>query len=132
MVRTATLVLAVMLVSLVVAPRAVEAQGRGKGKRAQASASAGFTATERDLVVRYYADHPTGGKRLPPGIAKKLARGKPLPPGLAKRALPEELATQLPPRAGFEVTIVGDRIVLLDAQGLVVDLLANVFGHSPE
>jgi hypothetical protein len=96
MVRTATLAFAVMLVSLVVAPRAGEAQGRGKGKRAQASAPAGFTAAERDLVVRYYADHPDGGKRLPP-------------------------------RVGFEVSIVGDRVVLLDAQGLVVDLFVNVF-----
>jgi len=87
----------------------------------------GFTAGERDLVVRYYADHPYAAKRLPPEIAKNLARGKPLPPGLAKRALPTELATQLPPRTGFEVSIVGDRVVLLDTQGLVVDLLVNVF-----
>lgn len=132
MIRAATLTLAVAFVPLLVAPRAVEAQGRGKGKRAQASASAGFTAAERDLVLRYYGDHPAAGKRLPPGIAKKLARGKPLPPGLAKRALPEELVTQLRPRVGFEVGIVGDRVVLLDAQGLVVDLLANVFRQSPE
>ncbi len=127
MVRTATLALAVALVSLVVAPRAAAAQGRGKGKRAQSSARGGFTTAERDLVVRYYADHPYAAKPLPPGIAKKLARGKPLPPGLAKRALPPELATQLRPRTGFEVSIVGDRMVLLDAQGLVVDLLVNVF-----
>ena len=125
MVRAATLALAVALVALVVAPRGADAQGRGKGKRAQTSG--GFTTAERDLVVRYYADHPYTAKPLPPGIAKKLARGKPLPPGLAKRALPPELATQLPPRTGFEVTIVGDRVVLLDAQGLVVDLLVNVF-----
>src|SRR5712692_2546786 len=127
MVRTSTLALAVALISLFVVPRAVAAQGRGKGKRAQASVSTGFTAAERNLVVRYYADHPYVAKRLPPGIAKKLARGKPLPPGLAKRALPAELATQLPPRTGFEVSIVGDRVVLLDAQGLVVDLLVHVF-----
>ena len=132
MIRAATLALAVTFVPLLVAPRPLEAQARGKGKRAQASTSAGFTAAEHDLVVRYYADHPTAGKRLPPGIAKKLARGKPLPPGLAKRALPEELATQLSPRVGFEVSIVGDRVVLLDAQGLVVDLLVNVFRQRRE
>jgi hypothetical protein len=127
MVRTARLALAVALVALVVAPRGAEAQGRGKGKRAENSAPGGFTTAERDLVVRYYADHPYAAKPLPPGIAKKLARGKPLPPGLAKRALAPELVTQLPPRAGFEVSIVGDRVVLLDAHGLVVDLLVNVF-----
>ena len=127
MVRMAKLALAVALVSLVVPPRGAEAQGRGKGKRAQSSASGSFTTAERDLVVRYYADHPYAAKPLPPGIAKKLARGKPLPPGLAKRALPPELATQMRPRTGFDVSIVGDRMVLLDAQGLVVDLLVNVF-----
>ena len=127
MVRTATLALAVALGSLIVAPRAAAAQGRGKGKRAQSSARGGFTTAERDLVVRYYADHPYAAKPLPPGIAKKLARGKPLPPGLAKRALAPELATQLQSRTGFEVSIVGDRVVLLDAHGLVVDLLVNVF-----
>jgi len=127
MIRTATLALAVALVSLVVALRGAEAQGRGKGKRAQSSARGGFTTAERDLVVRYYADHPYAAKPLPPGIAKKLARGKPLPPGLAKRALAPELATQLQSRTGFEVSIVGDRVVLLDAHGLVVDLLVNVF-----
>ncbi len=127
MVGTARLAVAVVLVSLVVTPHAAEAQGRGKGKRARDSAPAGFTAAERDVVTRYYADHPYAAKPLPPGIAKKLARGKPLPPGLAKRALPAELVTELPPRTGFEVSIVGDRLVLLDAQGLVVDVLVNLF-----
>ena len=127
MLRAARLMLPMVLVSLVLAAGTVEAQGRGKGKRARDSAPGGFTATERDVVTRYYADHAYAAKPLPPGIAKKLARGKPLPPGLAKRAVPAELATQLPPRTGFEVSIVGDRVVLLDAQGLVVDVLVNVF-----
>ncbi len=127
MARAATVALAVMLVSVLVAPGSAEAQGRGKGKRARDSVPGGFTAAERDVVTRYYADHAYAAKPLPPGIAKRLARGKPLPPGLAKRALPAELATELPPRPGFEVSIVGDRVVLLDAQGLVVDVLVNLF-----
>src|SRR5690348_18303746 len=98
MFRAATLALAVALVALVVAPRGAEAQGRGKGKRAQGSASGDFTTAERDLVVRYYVDHPYAAKPLPPWIAKKLARGKPLPPGLPKRALPPVRSTVLPPR----------------------------------
>lgn len=128
MIRPTAVALAAVLTSLVVPSHATQAQGRGKGKRDQrAQGSAVFTAAERDVVVRYYADHPYRAKALPPGIAKKLARGKPLPPGLAKRALPADLATQLAPRPGLEVEIVGDRVVLLDAQGLVVDLLVNVF-----
>ena len=128
MIRPAAVALTGVLISLVAPSHTAEAQGRGKGKRDQvAQGSVGFTVAERDVVVRYYADHPYRAKALPPGIAKKLARGKPLPPGLAKRALPANLATQLAPRPGFEVNIVGDRVVLLDAQGLVVDLLVNVF-----
>jgi hypothetical protein len=128
MVRTARLALVVAVVSLMLAPGVVAGQGRGKGKRGRdAGAPAGFTTAEREVVTHYYADHPYAAKPLPPGIAKKLARGKPLPPGLAKRALPAELVTELPPRPGFEVSIVGDRVVLLDAQGLVVDVLVNVF-----
>jgi hypothetical protein len=127
MVRTPTLALALVLVSLFGAVRAGEAQGRGKGKKARSSATVGFTAAEHDLVVQYYADHQYEAKPLPPGIAKKLARGKPLPPGLAKRALAPELVTQLPRRPGFEISIVGDRLVLLDTQGLVVDVMVNVF-----
>ncbi|HYL21297.1 MAG TPA: anti-virulence regulator CigR family protein [Gemmatimonadales bacterium] len=128
MVRLVRLALVVALASSVVAPGMAEGQGRAKGKRGRdAGASAGFTAAERDVVTRYYAEHPYAAKPLPPGIAKKLARGKPLPPGIAKRALPPDLVTELPPRAGFEVSIVGDRVVLLDAQGLVVDVLVNVF-----
>src|SRR5260370_41836884 len=125
MLRAARLAVAVALVSLLVAPHTAQAQGRGKGKRARDSAAGGFTAAERDVVTRYYADHAYAAKPLPPGIAKRLARGKPLPPGLATRALPAELVTELPPRTGFEVSIVGDRVALLDAQGLVADVRVN-------
>ena len=86
-----------------------------------------FTAAERDIIVKYYAAHPYRARALPPGIAKNLARGKPLPPGIAKRALPAALVTQLPRRTGLEVTIFGDRIVLLEASGVVVDVLEGVF-----
>ncbi len=126
MARTPALALAVALVSLFGAVRASEAQGH-KGKKGHSSAAVGFTTAEHDLVVRYYADHRYEAKPLPPGIAKKLARGKPLPPGLAKRALAPDLVTQLPPRQGFEISIIGDRVVLLDTQGLVVDVMVNVF-----
>lgn len=106
--------------------------GQGRPDRRQAApaqtqVSVTFTAAERDIIVRYYRAHPYRARALPPGIAKNLARGKPLPPGIAKRALPAALVAQLPRRTGVEVTIFGDRIVLLEASGLVVDVLEGVF-----
>jgi hypothetical protein len=91
-----------------------------------AKPAAGFTAAQRDAIAAYFSKHPQGAKPLPPGIAKNLARGKPLPPGIAKRALPAELMKQIAPAKGFQVTICGDRVVLLEASGLVVDILEHV------
>ncbi len=94
---------------------------------AQVTVSAGFSLTERRIVTEYFAEHRYDAKPLPPGIAKNLARGKPLPPGIAKQRVPEGLRAQLPSRSGVEISIVGDRIVLLEASGLVVDILAGIF-----
>ena len=111
----------------------LEAQGRRGNDRAAApagsgvSVTVGFSATERDIIVKYYTANKYKAKRLPPGIAKNLARGKPLPPGIAKQVAPAALLAQLPRRPGFEVTIFGDRIVLLEAKGVVVDVLVDVF-----
>lgn len=93
----------------------------------------GFTLVERETIVAYFATHAIEVKPLPPGIAKRLARGKPLPPGIAKQQLPEALIEELAPRedkggVSLEVTIFGDRIVLLDASGLIVDVLEGIFG----
>lgn len=130
--RVTKLALVVALSALVLAPSAAGQGRRGRPRPAQAPAagaavSVTFTAAERDAIVRYYAAHPYQARALPPGIAKNLARGKPLPPGIAKRALPEELVAQLPRRSGLEVTIFGDRIVLLQASGVVADVLVGVF-----
>jgi hypothetical protein len=89
--------------------------------------SVSFTEAEKQITVAYYAEHRYTPKPLPPGIAKKLARGKPLPPGMAKRALPADLVAQLPRRAGLEMAVIGDRMVLLGAQGVVADILGHVF-----
>jgi hypothetical protein len=56
-----------------------------------------------------------------------LARGKPLPRGIAKQVVPAELVAQLPPRPDVELAIVGDRVVVLNVKGVVVDILVGVF-----
>lgn len=124
------LILAVL--ALCAAPPAGAQGRRGRAEpqqppAAKATVSVTFTSSERDIIVRYYAAHPYRTRALPPGIARNLARGKPLPPGIARRALPAALVAQLPRRSGVEVTIFGDRIVLLQASGVVVDVLENVF-----
>ncbi len=93
----------------------------------------GFTEVEREIIAAYFSKHTIEVERLPPGIAKRLERGKALPPGIAKRQLPGPLLEELPPReeeggVTLEVTIFGDRVVLLDASGLIVDVLEGIFG----
>jgi hypothetical protein len=128
--RPATLVLAVLLLLLPLAATA-SAQNNGRGKQKNstpvAQVTAGFSFSERQAITAYFTTHTYTAEALPPGIVRKLARGKPLPPGIAKRSLPRDLVATLPSREGFEITIFGDRIVLLEASGLVVDILQEIF-----
>jgi hypothetical protein len=107
--------------------QAQQGRGRNKGTEVAVQQSAGFTVAERNIVVEFFATHRQEVEALPPGIARNLARGKRLPPGIAKRQIPSALQAQLPTRAGVEVSIFGDRIVLLEASGVVVDILAGIF-----
>jgi len=94
---------------------------------ASVTVEATFTATEQNLIMQYFQQHKVGSKRLPPGIAKNLARGKPLPPGIAKRFLPQDLETTLPARSGYERVIAGSDVLLIDAATQVVtDILRAV------
>jgi hypothetical protein len=128
--RPATLVLTVLLLVLPLTATA-SAQDAGRGKRKNSNPAVqvtwGFSSGERQTIADYFTRHAYTVEALPPGIVKKLARGKPLPPGIAKRTLPLDLAAALPAREGFEITIFGDRIVLLEASGLIVDILEGIF-----
>ena len=108
-------------------PPSKGAQGSDEAGAATAAALATFTELERRQIVQYYQDRPLSTKRLPPGIAKNLARGKPLPPGIAKKFLPEDLNATLPARPGYERIIVGSDVLLIDAATQVVaDVLRGV------
>jgi len=70
----------------------------------------------------------TGGKPLPPGIRKNLARGKPLPPGIKKTRLPGTFVNQLPHHEGYEWQRAGTDLVLVVSGSLVIsDILEGVF-----
>ncbi|MDH3291269.1 MAG: anti-virulence regulator CigR family protein [Gemmatimonadota bacterium] len=124
-------VLGAAIGAFLVAPVAAAAQqgkkAKTQGPTVEVAASVSFSVTERRIITEYFAGHRHNPQPLPPGIAKNLARGKPLPPGIAKQQLPDGLVAQLSRRAGVEVAIFGDRVVLLEASGLVVDVLEGVF-----
>jgi hypothetical protein len=91
-----------------------------------------FTAVERQLIGDYYADprhaSAASNKRLPPGIAKKVARGGALPPGIAKRYLPDDLETRLRPMPpGVTRVVIGSDVLLVEAAtGLIYDVIKSV------
>ena len=87
-----------------------------------------FHDSDRAAFREYYSTRRETVKPLPPGIAKNLARGKPLPPGIARTRVPHVVLVKLPWRPpGYTFFLVGDRIVLLNANGLVADILDSIF-----
>ena len=70
----------------------------------------------------------TGGKPLPPGIRKNLARGKPMPPGIQKTRMPGSFIDELPHHKGYEWQQAGTDLVLVVTGSLVIsDILEGVF-----
>ncbi len=88
--------------------------------------SAGISVTDARQLVRQY--QVSGGRQLPPGIRKQLARGKPLPPGIAKKVSQPELLAHLPRHDGYEWQICGSDLVLVAvATAVIADVLFDVF-----
>jgi hypothetical protein len=120
-----------------------EGKGRGHGGRDRDDDSASatnaalevgigvalavFTDRDRDTIGGYFDQHRYGAQRLPPGIAKNLARGKPLPPGIAKKQLPGNLVAGLPRRPGYDYVMAGSDVLLVEvATRVVTDILRDV------
>jgi hypothetical protein len=109
-----------------------DAQGRGKEKSAGRGSQVAVThrpGTDAEIrIIRdFYSEPSRKPKALPPGIAKNLARGKPLPPGIARTRVPDQLLVRLPTRTGTRWLVVGDRVLLVDASDIVVDLIRLTF-----
>ena len=101
---------------------------KAKGPKDKPVVRVVFVDSDRGVFREYYRVHRDAVKPLPPGIAKNLARGKPLPPGIARTRVPDAVLVQLPWRPpGYTFFLVGDRIVLLNANGLVADILTSFF-----
>ena len=128
--RIHTIAAALMLVALATS---ADAQGQGRGKPASSDAQVSRakgrgTDAEYRIIRDYYSVESRKPKSLPPGIAKNLERGKPLPPGIAKTRVPDDLIRRLPVRTGgTRWLIAGDRVLLVDANNVVVDLVRLLF-----
>jgi hypothetical protein len=104
----------------------------GAAQAQELSATITFSKREIEIITAYYREAPSArrddsDRKLPRGIAKKLARGKPLPPGLAKQPLPPGLVSQLPPPpVGHERLIVAGKVLLIEiATQAIRDVLSD-------
>ena len=109
-------------------PGMAQRPDNAKGPKDKPAVRVVFHESDRGVFRDYYRAHRDAVKPLPPGIAKNLARGKPLPPGIARTRVPDAVLVQLPWRPpGYTFFLVGDRVVLLDRNGLVADILVSIF-----
>jgi hypothetical protein len=92
-------------------PLAQPPLGRGGGGQSP-SVQLTFTTAEQARITAWLVANAGSLQPLPPGIARNLARGRPLPPGIARRAAPQALVSQLLPRPGYEVLVIGTAVVL--------------------
>ncbi|MBC5767382.1 hypothetical protein [Ramlibacter albus] len=101
-----------------------------------------FTDQQRVVVRNYYVTN-YGGKRCPPGLAKKnngcmppghaknIVVGQRAPVGVTYYAVPQPVLVQLPPipAPGYRYVRIGNDIVLLSPQtAIVVDVISGLFG----
>lgn len=87
-----------------------------------------FRAGDRDVFHNYYRTHRLVVTPLRPEVAVLVVRGKPLPPGIVRTRLAPDLLVLVPiPAPGYSYAIVGNRIVMIDAGGLVEDILDGIF-----
>lgn len=88
--------------------------------------TAGITIGDARKLASHYGVR--GGKPIPPGIRKNLARGKPMPPGIQKTRMPGSFVNELPHHEGYEWRRAGTDLVLVVTGSLVIsDILEGVF-----
>jgi Ni/Co efflux regulator RcnB len=101
-----------------------------------------FNDQQRTVVRQYYVQNYSGGKKCPPGLAKKnngcmppgqarnWAVGQPIPRNVTTYAVPQPVILQLPPAPyGYRYTRIGGDIVLVQQQNnLIVDIIQGLLG----
>ena len=66
---------------------------------------------------------------LPPGIQRRLSRGRRLPPGIAKKvSLPEQVNEQIDLDEDIRIIVVGSDVAVVDSTTeLIIDVIRDVF-----
>jgi hypothetical protein len=92
-----------------------------------------FRTTDRVLFRNYYRTHRIVITPLRPELARLVIVGKPLPVEIIRTPVPHELVVTLaPPPTGYQYVVVGERVVILDDEGNVSDILEDVFEKPPQ
>jgi len=124
-----------------------------KKEKAKAKQAHAFSDKERAILEDWQRGE-TGwkksGKKLPPGLQKKVARGGELPPGWKKKlaigeklpeeyeseieSLPEEILARLPKTsAGTEILQIGDEIIrVVENTREIIDILGINQGRAKD
>jgi hypothetical protein len=129
--------LPVALLALIVSGCATHAvtSGRFVVQERNAVVEVAFSSHDRRLVHEYYETRRhKGGKKTPPGLAKRdrlppgLAKRDTLPPGLQGRGLPGDLESRMTslPVPYVRVVIGGDIVLMNSRTRVVMDVIQGV------
>jgi hypothetical protein len=122
------LVLAAIATPLAAQRRTVVKGPKGKVQVVHTRKRVVFRTNDRVIFRNYYRAHRIVITPLRPEIVRLVVVGKPLPVEIVRVAVPHELVVQLaPPPVGYQYVIVGDRVIILDDEGYVSDILVGVF-----
>lgn len=121
--RTPTRLLPILL-TLVIAPGTLQSQVSERLRHKDRAA----TLTEVEIaIIRDWYTGARAPKPLPRGQLQRLEVGKPLPRGIIRTRLDPQLAGKLPARESSRVVVLlGDRIGLVDAAGILLDLVGLI------
>jgi hypothetical protein len=113
-----------------------DTDARGSVERAGEMVQVVFTDRDRQLIHGYYSGGkglPPGlakrGGKLPPGLEKQLRKNGTLPPGLQKKVepFPADLTRQLSPLpSGLSRVMVAGRAIIMDRNHKILDLFTMV------
>ena len=129
--RTRTFALATSMLTVAYMPMAGQGRGHAKSNPPPVAASQAHergaarraSTDETRAIHDYYRTHEGEVKPIPPGILRNLVRGKPMPSGIERTRIPDDLNVLLYPRPSATWYAVGDRLVLVDASGRVIDIV---------
>ena len=119
-----------------------DGKSRGDGNSHSAPQRGHFEERHRVIAREYYSEQFDGGRRCPPGLAKKnngcmppgqakkWKIGRPLPPDVIYYEVPRPLVIKIgsPPSGYRYVRVAGDILMIAIGTGMVVDAIQDLLG----